>query len=292
MKYSELDISKLNDNQIYGLVMSGVRDYAKIPVDEESRPDLLIVLGATPIPMRARIAKALQLYKNGYGKYIILSGGTGWHKLFKIEPTPLKDELERYTYYSGKQRNYRLMKRALQRTIPDEIKNKNKHGKALYRHMHRQILKNMDLTEAEVAKKIVNACRTIVDIDENKIFLENKSKNTRENIENSMEMMQELLKEGKVEDVKSVMIITSCFHCKRVEMQWKKYYPFVNVKACPSTKDLDDNGISLERDSLTSNAYYKTQIRKELEGIIAYTRNGTIVDEEIKWASLEKEQEL
>ena len=292
MKYSELDVDKLNDNQIYDLVMSGVKDYATIPVYKKDSPDLLIVLGASPIPMKARIIKTMQLYKNGYGKYVILSGGTGWHKLFKVEPTPIKDELERYTYYSGKRRNFRLMKRALQRTIPEEIRGKNKHGKALYRHMHRQLEKNLDLTEAEIAKKIVKACRETINIDENKIFLESQSGNTRENIENSIKMMQKLIKEGKAEDIKSVMIITSCFHCKRVTMQFKKYFPDIDVRACPSTKDLADNGLTLDRESLMSNPYYKAQIRKELEGIVAYSKNGSIADGEIEGIDIKENDEI
>ena len=298
MKYSELDINKLNDNQIYDLVMSGVKDYAKIPVDEESRPDLLIVLGATPIPMKARIIKAMQLYKNGYGKYIVLSGGKGWHKLFKTEDRSFKDELERYTYYSGKRRKYKLMKRALQRTIPQELRNKNKQGKALYRHMHRAIENNLNQSEADIGLKIIKACSEIGRIDPDKIFLENNSSNTRENIVNSMKIMQEKLKEqGKEtnkekEEIKSVMIITSCFHCKRTELTFKKFFPDVEVQACPSTKDLYDNGITLDKESLMSNAYYRQEIRNELRGIVEYSRNGSIADEEIVEKGIEKEQEI
>ena len=287
MKYSELDISKISDSKAYDLVMSGVKDYAKIPVDEESKPDLLIVLGATPIPMKARIIKTMQLYKNGYGKYIVLSGGKGWHKLFKTEDRNFKDDLERYTYYSGKRRKYKLMRRALQKTIPQELRNKNKQGKALYRHMHRAIENNLNKSEADIGLKIIKACSEIGRIDPDKIFLENNSSNTRENIVNSMRVMQD-----REEDIRSVMIITSCFHCKRTELTFKKFFPDVEVQACPSTKDLYDNGITLEKESLMSNPYYRQEVRNELRGIVEYSRNGSIADEEIKGIDFKENDEI
>lgn len=287
MKYSELDISKISDSKAYDLVMSGVKDYAKIPVDEESSPDLLIVLGATPIPMKARIIKTMQLYKNGYGKYIVLSGGKGWHKLFKAENKTFNDDAERYTYYSGKRRKYKSMRRALQKTIPQELRNKNKQGKALYRHMHREIEKNLNESEADIGLKIIKACSEIGRIDPDKIFLENNSSNTRENIVNSMRVMQD-----RKEDIRSVMIITSCFHCKRTELTFKKFFPDVEVKACPSTKDLYDNGITLDKESLMSNPYYRQEVRNELKGIVEYSRNGSIADEEIKGIDFKENDEI
>jgi hypothetical protein len=248
LKYSELDVKSISDSTAYDLVMSGVKDYAKIPADKKDSPDLLIVLGASPIPMKARIIKMMQLYKNGYGKYTVLSGGKGWHKLFKTEDRSFKDELERYTYYHGKRQKYKLMKRALQRTIPQELRNKNKHGKALYRHMHRAIEKNLNESEADIGYKIIKACSEIGHIEEDRIFLENNSSNTRENILNSMMTAKEKLKDKEKEDIKSVMIITSCFHCKRTELTFKKYFPDIEVKACPSTKDLTDNGLTLDKE--------------------------------------------
>ena len=124
-------------------------------------------------------------------------------------------------------------------------------------------------------------------IDSDKIFLENNSSNTRENIVNSMGVMQE-----RKEDITSVMIITSCFHCKRTELTFKKFFPDVEVKACPSTKDLYDNGITLDKESLMSNQYYRQEIRNELRGIVEYSRNGSIADEEIKGIDLKKNDEI
>lgn len=286
MKYSELDISKISDSKAYDLVMSGVKDYAKIPVDEESKPDLLIVLGATPIPMKARIIKAMQLYKNGYGKYIVLSGGKGWHKLFKTEDRSFNDDAERYTYYSGKRRKYKSMRRALQKTIPQELRNKNKQGKALYRHMHRAIENNLNKSEADIGLKIIKACSEIGNIDKEKILLENNSSNTKENILNSMQIASSL------ENIKRVMIITSSFHCKRAKLSFKKYFPDVEVEVCPSTKDLSDNGVTLEKESYMSKHYYRQQVRNELKGIIDYSKNESIADEEIKDINLKENDEI
>ena len=107
MKYSELDIKSLSDSEIYDLVMSGIVDYSKKEITPENNPDLLMVLGCSPLLMKARIVKMMHLYKQGYGKYVILTGGIGWHKLFKIENKKFKNEDERASYMKLKKKKYK-----------------------------------------------------------------------------------------------------------------------------------------------------------------------------------------
>lgn len=288
MKYSELDVEKIRDSEIYDLVMSGVRDYSKIPVEEENNPDFLVVLGASPKPMKSRIVKMMHLYKNGYGKYVLLTGGEGWHKLFKPEKRKFKDNVERYEYASGKRRKYRSMRRALRTTMPDEFKNPNKQGKALYRFLHRKIEENLTKSEAEIGYKIIQACKEIVDIDDDKILFEGKSKNTIENVQFSKDIMC-----SKMPSIKRIMLITSCFHCKRAELTFKKYFPEVEVMTCPSTKDIKERGASLDKETLMSNPYYMGEIKKELNAIVSYSKKGIIADEEIDKSIFDsKENEL
>ena len=41
-----------------------------------------------------------------------------------------------------------------------------------------------------------------------------------------------------------------------------------------------------------SNPYYKAQIRKELEGIVAYSKNGSIADGEIEGIDIKENDEI
>ena len=122
MKYSELDVKKLNDNDIYDLIMTGIIDYASTEPTEETNPDFLVVLGCSPVPLKARIVKMMELYQKGFGKYVLLSGGNGWHKLFKQEKKSFKSDKERFEYMKAKANKRKQMKLALHNTIPDDIK--------------------------------------------------------------------------------------------------------------------------------------------------------------------------
>ena len=89
MKFSELDKSKLSLEEKYELVMHGITDFAKEEANNEKKVDFLIVLGCRPIPLKARIIKAAELYKRKYAKYVLFSGGSAWNN--KIEKGSAKD---------------------------------------------------------------------------------------------------------------------------------------------------------------------------------------------------------
>ena len=292
MKYSELDTSKLSDSKIYDIVMSGIKDYSKEEVNDENNPDLLIVLGASPIPMKARIVKMMHLYKKGFGKYVLLTGGDGWHKLFTIEKRKFKNDIEKSKYISTKKKKYKSMKKALHKTIPEELKpgiNSNKHGKSLYKYMRRKIQENLNSPETDIGYKMIKSCKDIIRIDDDKIFFEPDSKNTIENMKNSKELIDNLVLSGKIPEVKRIMIITSVYHCKRAILSFKKYFPDTEVMACPSTNDITEKGSKLDKESLMKNPFFINQFKKELNAIVSYTRNGSIADGAINIKDEEKQ---
>lgn len=279
MKYSELDIKKLNDNDIYDLIMTGIINYADNKPNEKTNPDFLIVLGCSPIPLKARIVKMMHLYKEGYGKYILLSGGTGWHKLFKPEKKNFKSDKDRFEYMKLKANKYKNMKLALQATIPDDIRpgiNNPKSGKGLYKHMHKKLKQSLEKSEAQIGYSIIKACQDIISISDDKIFFEYDSENTIQNLEYSKKLLDDLQKSNKIDKVNRIMIITSSFHCRRAELSFKKYFPDIDVLSCPATMDIENAGLNFTKNDLMNNPYYMQQFRNELSAIINYTKNGSI----------------
>ena len=127
----------------------------------------------------------------------------------------------------------------------------------------------------------MKACEDIIHINDDKIFFEDKSENTVQNLMLSKELLDSLQREGKIDTINSLMIITSSYHCRRAELCFKKYFPEIDVISCPSTKDVTDKGLSLNQHDLMADNYYMGEIRKEIEAIINYTRNGSISDADI-----------
>ncbi|MBQ9266795.1 MAG: YdcF family protein [Clostridia bacterium] len=285
MKFSDLDLKKLTDNDMYDLVMSGIVDYAGEEPLPENNPDFLIVLGCSPVPLKARVVKMMQLYQKGYGEYVLLSGGNGWHKLFKVENKAFKNEGEKYAYLQLKAKKYKEMKLALKHTIFDGMQQtevSGKKGKALYKYMGKRLKQALNETEAQIAYKIMKASQDVVSIPDDKMFLEKDSMNTVQNLQYSRKLLDELQEEGKVHKVKKIMVITSSFHCRRAILSFKKYFPDAEVMACPSTLDLKNRGLEIDRNSLMADRYYMQQFKNEASAIVNYTKNGSIADGEIE----------
>lgn len=274
MKYSELDTNKLNDNDIYDLIMTGIKDYSEEKPTEKTNPDFLVVLGCSPVPLKARVVKMMHLHKKGYGKYILFSGGTGWHKLFKPQNKTFKDEKSMSEYMKLKAKKFKDMKKALHDTVGEELKPNHENP---YQH-RRRMKKLLRKPEAQIGYKIMKACQDIIQIDGEKIFYEQNSTNTIQNLEYSKKLLDDLQKEGKVDKINRIMIITSSFHCRRAELSFKKYFPDVEVMSCPATMDITNAGILFNKNDLMSSAYYMQQFRNELNAIVNYTRNGSIAD--------------
>lgn len=285
MKFSELDKSKLTESEIYDLVMSGVLDYSKQKPTEKTKSDILVVLGCSPFPLKARVIKMMHLYKNGYAKNVLFSGGKGWQKLFTPQKKTFSSTQEQSEYLKRLANKTKQMKAALHETIPNFITPKPgryKSSKGKYRYMHRKLKQALTLPEAMLSDIMRKTCHNIAEIDEDKIFFEDQSQNTIQNLQFSRKLLDELQSTGRIDPVKRMMIITSCFHCRRAALSFKKHFPNVDVLACPATRDFESNGLEFTKESLMSNGYYNQQFKNELDAIINYTRNGSIADMDIE----------
>ncbi len=73
MKLSELNFDELSNDQLFGLVIKNVY-YGTIDLKKEK--DLktaIVVLGATTDSIKERMLTAIELYKKGYGDYIVVT---------------------------------------------------------------------------------------------------------------------------------------------------------------------------------------------------------------------------
>lgn len=289
MKFSDLrakDINNMTDEQIYDLMMSGIQDLASSShIKDDKLADFIIVLGASPIALKARIIKALELYQEKQGKNILFSGGNGWHRLYTFDNKKTYISLsEQWKTYSEKRMKYNGYKRALGKMIPAFIRPKatRKLGpKASYRYMGRKLKQAMKSTESELSSKIVEACKGLVVIDDSCLFFENSSTNTKENAVNSLKLIEKLIESGQIESLKRIIIISSCYHCKRSELTFKKFfekYPNVEILVCPSTLDLKDEELSLSKESIIKSTKMMKRYRNELNAIIKYLNFGDLAD--------------
>ena len=90
-------------------------------------------------------------------------------------------------------------------------------------------------------------------------------------------LLKSQLKAQGFEKLRRMIIVTSSFHCRRAYLTFKKQFPEVEVIVCPATQDLQDANVSLGMGMIDS-SYYKTQISRECNAIINYSKNGSIAD--------------
>ena len=285
MKYSELNIKNLTNDDVYDLVMTNIIDYSKQEPNENNNPDFLIVLGCSPIPLEARVIKMMELYKKGYGKDILRSGGMGWHKLYKATKKKFESYSEMYSYTQEKAHKRKEMKKAIKQTVFDKAIDENlktKKGKSLYKYLNRKYKTALENTEADLAYKMIKASEGVLHIPEEKIHFEPNSINTIQNLEYSKRILDDLQEKRGENKIKRIMIITSSFHCRRAVLSFKKYFPNIDVLSCPATKDIENRKIEFSKESMMNDKYYMQQFKNELDAIISYTRNGSIADANIE----------
>lgn len=247
MKFSELNPEKLSIDEKCELVMNGIIDYGKEKVNEETEVDFLIVLGCTPRPLKARVVKAAELYLGGYAKYILFSGGYGWNR--RVE--------------KGSEKDKELIRKARENI-----------GEELLENETDEEIRN--LTESEMMAKIME----YLQIPADKIFYEPFSNTTLENIKCIKYIFRGLEERGEVDGINSAMLVTSSFHCRRAMLTFRKYFKGLEILACPSTLDFQEEGFS--KKSMLNSPYYRKQIENELNAIVNYTRNGSIEDCDIR----------
>lgn len=268
MKFSELDKSKLSLEEKYELVMHGIKDYAKDEANKEDKVDFLIVLGCRPVPLKARIIKAAELYKKKYAKYVLFSGGPAWNN--KVEKGSDKD-LE--------------MIESIRQIVKPELLGENQNEKVRkIEEKFNQMLgrkpksvedKIRDLSECQLMSRMMI---TLGDVPAGNIFHEPFSNNTIENIKYTAALFKNIQSTGEVPKINRVMLVTSSFHCRRAMLSFRKYFKNIDICACPSTLDFKEKGLTFSKEDMLKSEYYKKQIENELDAIINYTRNGSIED--------------
>ena len=280
MKVSKLDYSLLTDEEKFQLVMNGITDLAEKNIDDKSKADLIIVLGCSPVPLEARIKKMMQLYRKGYSKSILLTGGDGWQKLYKK-----KDQITGETYIDEAKR--RELLEAIRKTISANLLGDNPSEKelALYDRfnegMNEMLLENevksydkrqddrlLKMDEAEFMKLMILSNGGL---EGAKIFHEPFSYNTKENMLNTNTLIKSLITKGELEKLDRMIVVTSSFHCRRAMLTFKIQFPNVEIIPCPATCDLEKRGLKLGREMM-SHPYYKQQIENECKAIINYSK--------------------
>lgn len=288
MRFSELDINKLSQDDIYDLVMAGVKDYSKQNADDSNMPDFIILLGCTPLTLEQRVLKLIELYDKGYGKFIILTGGLGWHKLFKADPNKkFKDDKDLSDYARKLNANLKRQKKSLAKIFNENLRpvsGKLKNGQLTYTKYYKKRRKLMneylEESEAELGYRMIDKQQRN-DI-QSVTLVESNSINTLQNVLFTRNIIEDLVVNCGVDKPKRLMIITSPFHCRRACLTFKKYFPNCDVIACPSTAGMINKGVPFTKEALMANPYYSKQFRNECDAIINYSRKGDIADIDIE----------
>lgn len=268
MKFSELDTSKLTIEEKYELVMNGVCDYAKENAKEEDKVDFLIVLGCRPAALKSRVVKAAELYKRGYAKYMLFSGGHGWNRNVVADSDKDIEMLETVKDIV----NPKLL--GLEPS-EKELKISEMSNESEEERMDSAMQKIRSSSESQLMAKMMHS---LSDIPQTNVYHEPFSNTTIENIKYTEALFRGLVKRGEVPAINKVMIVTSSFHCRRAMLTFKKYFKNLDITACPATLDFKEKGIVFSKEGMIASDYYRKQIENELNAIVNYTRNGSIED--------------
>lgn len=242
MKISELKKHNLNEEQKIGFIMNNVKDIAKEDRRNFPKADCAIVLGCSPIPLKDRMLKAIQLYNLGFNDKILLSGGYGYHVL-------------------EKENNIKNIKKVLKPFIDIEV------DEELY-----------DLTEAELCYKILYNNSDSFKIPKRDLLFDVYSNNSGENAKYSKYVIDFFQREEN-KKIKRCIIITSAFHIKRALLTFKKIFPEIEFIGAPATNDLKRNNVYLE--TICDDKYYRKQIIDEYDRIIKYVEKEILFDERV-----------
>ncbi len=285
MNFSKLDINKLTPNDIYDLVMSGIIDYSKQQADESNMSDFIVVLGCTPLTLEQRVLKLIELYDKGYGRFIILTGGFGWHKSFKADPNKkFNDDEELKNYIKRLNENLKRQKQTLAKMFEEDIKLAqgtigNDKPSAKFYKKRKLLDEYLRDSEAELGYRIIERQKRE---DIQSIALEESfSINTIQNVIFTRNIIDDLVVNCGVDKPKRIMLITSPFHCRRACLSFQKYFQNCEVIACPSTAGMTKKGLPFTKDALMADSYYSKQFRNECDAIINYSKKQDIADIDI-----------
>ena len=292
MNISELDIKKLSYDEKFFLVMHGIEDLAKTRQSETQNTDLIIVLGASPFPIRARIYKMIELLDNGVSKHVLFSGGRGWKTLLETPGKGLtmlmaiRDTIN--ADLLGDNPTKEQMK--IHKRFNNEMANAG-----IYNHIstfdEEKIRKKFNMTETQfmwliylsimMGRDSANGAHIHSGV---KFFREPFSTTTVENMKYTKALIESALKQRhhglppELPEADKLLIVTASYHCRRAFLTFKKAFPNAQIVVCPSTEDLERNGIGLDQESYSKSDYYSRQIQNECDAMINYTKNGSIAN--------------
>ena len=280
MKISELDYDKLTEEDMYNLIMSGLVDYEGQKLTDETKSDIIVVLGCSPRPLKARIKKMMALQRAGYSNKVLLSGGRGWQKLVKQNPErrpeliqAIKDVIASELLGDNPQKveldTYAKFVEQMQKLTDGKYKAKSYQEKlddSKFEMTEEEFMKLIIITNGGVGMGV-------------KMYHEPFSTNTKENTFYIGKVFKNIEREtGKKID--RAMIVTSAYHCTRSRLTLKKAYPEMEFLMAPSTEDLAEYGIDISPKMMEIPKYHK-QIIGEAKRIIEYSKKGDIQDVEL-----------
>ena len=149
-----------------------------------------------------------------------------------------------------------------------------------------RIVNRINNTESSLMRKLILSIPEDEKPKNIKMYEEPFSFNTAENAAFVGKVIKDIERTEK-KKIRKICVISSAFSLKRTILTFKKKLPGIEIVGCPSTQDLADRGISLNKDALMTNDYNRKQILLEPEKCQKYTRDVydellvNMVDEEL-----------
>lgn len=132
------------------------------------------------------------------------------------------------------------------------------------------IWEGTNLTEAQLLKQ--NAVEQ--GVAEEDILIENNSLHTKENVLASLLILDRAF---ELHNIKRILVVTSSYHMRRTLLNLKTYLPdWIQFSIC----SVDDTTTKLDNWFLTS--YGRERVEMEVNKIINYVKQGSIMDEIIE----------
>lgn len=215
------DGRELTSEELFDFVIgNNITDLAKSKNKSENKADIAIVLGNIGLPTtRERAIKAFELYKLGFVKKVIFTGGIGKDRDEKsiMHPKSLEDYMNN-ELVEGQEWNDRTEADWGAETL---------------------IKEQFDENYQEHIEKLTDEFLKDVGINPEDILTEAMSTTTQENAE----FCKNIFDSEEIEtglQIKTAILVTTCTHGSRAIRQFKKVFgDKIKLTWCPSTLDLE-----------------------------------------------------
>ncbi len=293
LRISELEIGALTEEDIRDIVMTDVREIEKdVEIPDTPEKEMVIILGATPGPIRERVKKALEVVDNRHSRTLLLSGGKGWHRRYSKEkpddPRDPEELAEKKRYYLeiireiispellGRAQNQK--ERELYQIVSSELEKMGDH-RHRQRYEERIDDKDVGMTEARIMELLIKSMGEPEGVN---IIHEPLSKTTPENAIHAAKILRDRNyrcrsgagKDGE-EEITRVVLVTAPEHCQRSKLTFRRYF---SDEMAPIRKEYPHNNISLDNIQILacpSTDPSKTAfslIKSECQRMISYSR--------------------